>query len=232
MMLHCAAKIIFYARSCISTLHEAILAFIAPACCARCKTLLEQESVLCASCTLRVQKVATYSLTITKRYSVTVFAAAAYNDIVQELIHAKLQRKIYAARLLGILIWEQTDLGNQQFDYIVPVPLHWRRYTQRGYNQADEIARALSMRSGKPVLHCLQRVRATVTQAGLSADQRAANVDDAFEVKERYAQLVRNARILLVDDVLTTGSTMRSCVRALRMKRPLSIVAAVAGRVI
>lgn len=232
MMLHCAAKIISYARSCIFAIHEAVLAFIAPACCARCKTMLEQESVLCISCTLSLRTVASYPLAVTKRYTVTVFAAAAYDGIVQELIHAKLQRRIYAARLLGILIWEQTDLCNQQFDYIVPVPLHWHRYTQRGYNQADEIARALSTRSGKPVLHCLQRIRATVTQAGLSAHERDKNVDDAFAVKERYAHRVRNARILLVDDVLTTGSTMRSCIRALRMKRPLNIVAAVAARVV
>jgi ComF family protein len=232
MMPHFAARILNAARTVFAILHETILAFIAPNVCARCKTMLEHESVLCASCNLRLQKVATHSLVITKQYSVTVFAAAAYNDIVQELIHAKLQRRIYAARLLGILIWEHTDLCNQQFDYIVPVPLHWQRYTQRGYNQADEIARALSARSGKPVLHCLHRVRATVTQAGLSAQERDKNVDDAFEVKERYVSMVRNARILLVDDVLTTGSTMRSCVRALRMKRPLSITAAVAARVV
>jgi ComF family protein len=232
MMPHFAAKLLNAAQAILSAMHNAVLELIAPNVCARCKTMLEQETVLCTSCAMRVQKVATHSLVITKRYSVTVFAAAAYNDIVQELIHAKLQRRIYAARLLGILIWEHTDLCNQQFDYIVPVPLHWHRYTQRGYNQADEIARALSTRSGKPVLHCLQRIRATVTQAGLSAQERDKNVDDAFEVKKRYAHLVRNARILLVDDVLTTGSTMRSCVRALRMKRPLNITAAVAARVV
>lgn len=232
MMQHFAAKLLNAARTVLSGTHNAILAFIAPAVCARCKTVLDEESVLCASCSVRLQKVASYPLAITKRYTVTVFAAAAYQDIVQELIHAKLHRRLYAARLLGILIWEHTDLATQAFDYIVPVPLHWRRYAQRGYNQADEIARVLSARSGKPVLHCLRRVRSTVTQAGLSAQQRSENVDDAFEVKERYALTVRNARILLVDDVLTTGSTMRSCVRALRMKRPLSITAAVAARVV
>lgn len=180
----------------------------------------------------RLSSVASYDLVITKNYSIVVFAAAAYQDIIQELICAKLQRKIYASRQLGILIWERSDIAVQQFDYIVPVPLHWRRFLERGYNQADEIARVLSQKSGKPVLRCLERVRATPTQAGLSAQARSENVDDAFAVKKRYAPVVRNARILLVDDVLTTGSTMRACVRALRMKRPSAITAAVAGRVV
>ena len=61
---------------------------------------------------------------------------------------------------------------------------------------------------------------------------RIINIEDAFEVIDRHAQCVRGAKILLVDDVLTTGSTMRACVRALRMKRPSLIVGVVAARVI
>jgi ComF family protein len=232
MMLPFAAKVLNAAWRGAAFVHETILAILAPPCCARCRVALACESVFCVVCMVRFNKVTTYDLVITKNYSVAVFAAAAYQDTVQKLICAKLQRKIYAARQLGLLIWERTDIAAQQFDYIVPVPLHWQRYVERGYNQADEIARVLSAKSGKPVLRCLERVRATVTQAGLSADARSENVDDAFAVKKRYALVVRNARVLLVDDVFTTGSTMRACVRALRMKRPVTIVVAVAARVV
>ena len=211
--------------------HQTILAIVAPPVCARCKTVLLQDTVLCTLCAPRIQKVTSHALVITKKYTVTVFAASLYQDIVQELIRAKQQRKMYAARLLGALIWEYTDLANQSFDYIVPVPLHWRRYARRGYNQAYEMAIALSKKSGKPVLNCLQRVRSTKIQAGLSGEERIENVKEAFAVVERYALLVSGARILLVDDVLTTGSTMRACVRALRMKRPSLIIGAVAARV-
>src|ERR1700722_1535216 len=136
MMLQYAAKLKDGIIYCLFQLHQTVLAIIAPPVCARCKTVLAQETVLCTACSPRIQKVASYTLVITKRYVVVVFAASAYQDIVQELVRAKQKRKIYAARLLGILIWEQTDIAQQSFDYIVPVPLHWRRYTQRGYNQA------------------------------------------------------------------------------------------------
>jgi ComF family protein len=232
MMLPFVVKCCHAVRVGAAYLHETMLTILAPPMCVRCNVGLDCESVLCASCLARFPKVASHTLAITKNYAVTVFAASAYQDSVQTLICAKLQRRIAAARQLGILIWEQTDISNQQFDYIVPVPLHWKRYLERGYNQADEIARVISTRSGKPVLNCIERIRATVTQAGLSADARAENVEDAFAIKKRYAPLVRNARILLVDDVFTTGSTIHACARALRMKRPASIIAAVAARVV
>lgn len=231
-MLPFVVKLCSAVRVSAAYLHETLLTILAPPACVRCNVALARESVFCVQCFARLPKVASYALPITKKYAVTVFAAAAYQDSVQTLICAKLQRRIAAARQLGILIWEQTDIQNQQFDYIVPVPLHWRRYLERGYNQADEIARVISKRSGKPVLQCLERIRATVTQAGLSADARAENVEDAFAVKKRYAPLVRNARILMVDDVFTTGSTIYACARALRIKRPVSIIAAVAARVV
>lgn len=215
-----------------AAIHEVILAIIAPPVCARCKQALLCETVLCTICVTQIKKVTTYELAITKRYGVKVFAAGAYQEILQELILAKKHRKMYAARLLGILIWEHSDLLAQQFDYIVPVPLHWRRYAERGYNQADEIACALSKKSGKPILNCLQKVRATQVQAALSAAERSKNVEDVFVVAEKYAAHVRGAKILIVDDVLTTGSTMRECVRALRMKRPVLIISAVAARVV
>ncbi len=231
-MMHLFADRVWgYAVQGILFIHQTVLAIVAPAVCARCKLLLAHDTVLCAACVPHIQKVTSYRLVITKKYAVTVFAVSLYQDIVQELIRAKQQRKMYAARLLGALICEHTDLVNHSFDYVVPVPLHWRRYARRGYNQAHEMALALSKKSGKPVLNCLRRVRSTKIQAGLSGEERAENVKEAFAVVERYASTVCGARIVLVDDVLTTGSTMRACVRALRMKRPSLIIGAVAARV-
>lgn len=220
------------AHSVCAAIHEAILSIIAPPVCAHCKKSLTHEEVLCTTCVTQVKKIATYELVITKHYAVKVFAAGAYQEILQELILAKKHRKMYAARLLGVLIWEHSDLPAQRFDYIVPVPLHWRRYAERGYNQAYEIACALSKKSGKPVLNCLHKMQATKAQATLPAAERGKNVEDVFVVAEKYAARVRGAKILIVDDVLTTGSTMRECVRALRMKRPSLIIAAVAARVV
>lgn len=95
---------------------------------------------------------------------------------------------------------------------VVPVPLHRRRFAERGFNQADAVARSLSDATGIPVLPCLARVRYTKQQAALSKEERKENVVGAFAM---LTQRRAPGRILLVDDVYTTGSTMQECARVL-----------------
>jgi ComF family protein len=216
----------------LEIIYATVTNIIAPPLCVGCKKYLITETVVCAECTKLITPIASHELAITRSTSITVFAVSAYRGIVQDLIRAKQSKRIYATRLLGILIWERTDIAKQHFDYIIPVPLHWSRYAARGYNQSAEIARVLSKKSGKPVLNCIHRIRATPIQTGLSAEERMENVTDAFEIPERYKDMIRGKNLLIVDDVLTTGSTMRACVRALRVERPLGIIAAVAARVV
>jgi competence protein ComFC len=213
-------------------LHTIVRDIIAPPVCVACKEFVNASVILCAGCAKLIKPVISYALPITKQYAVTVFAVSRYDGIVQHLVRAKQAGKIYAARSLGFLMWDYTDIRFQEFDYIVPVPLHWRRYAARGYNQAEEMGCSLSERSGKPILSCLYRSRATAVQASLSAQERVTNVKDAFVFKNKYSNKVRGARILLVDDVLTTGSTLEACVRALRVERPLSITIIVGSRVV
>ena len=219
-------------RTIILFLNDIVCAIIAPPVCVACRRFIDGPAVVCTPCRHSIQPIVSHSLVITKQYAVLVFAVSAYEGTVQHLIRAKQGRKIFAARSLGYLIWDLTDIQFQEFDYIVPVPLHWRRYAFRGYNQAEEMVHALSKRSGKPVLTCLQRLRHTAVQASLSAQERVTNVQDSFRVKNRYHRIVNGARILLVDDVLTTGSTVEACVRTLRRERPLSIIVAVGARVV
>lgn len=98
------------------------------------------------------------------------------------------------------------------FDVIVPVPMHVRRLRQRGVNQAAALARALSARSNVPCREVLLRMRDTRQQARLSALQRRRNLEGAFVA---FGD-VRGLRVLLVDDVMTTGATALACARALR----------------
>jgi ComF family protein len=98
-------------------------------------------------------------------------------------------------------------------DSIIPVPLHTRRLKERGYNQsrllAEEIARMMNLDCE---LHALQRIRYTTSQVGMSGAERITNVQDAFQAK---SALVVNRTFLLVDDVCTTGSTLKACGQAL-----------------
>jgi predicted amidophosphoribosyltransferase len=101
-------------------------------------------------------------------------------------------------------------------DIIAPVPLHWRRLLRRRYNQSAELARRLGRLSGRPVVpDLLVRRRATSPQEG-GRDSRAANQAGAFAVSSRHGALLNGRRVLLVDDVLTSGATLSACAETVR----------------
>ncbi|HEX6898066.1 MAG TPA: ComF family protein [Thermoanaerobaculia bacterium] len=114
------------------------------------------------------------------------------------------------------------------FDRVVPVPLHWRRHLSRGYNQAERIARPLAGLLGIPCLPALSRRRATPPQSLLGREERLANLRRAFRAP-RPAQ-VRGLRLLLVDDVATTGATLDAAASALKKAGAAAVTAVVAGR--
>jgi ComF family protein len=99
-----------------------------------------------------------------------------------------------------------------EFDAIVPMPLHWRRRWTRGFNQSTLLAREVSKRWKVPVKNVVRRTRATTAQSGLSHAKRRLNVSGAFRVKTRLDGM----RVLLIDDVLTTGASAAACARALK----------------
>jgi ComF family protein len=103
----------------------------------------------------------------------------------------------------------------READLIAPVPLHWRRLLMRRYNQSAELARRLARLSGRPaVVDLLTRRRATTPQEGMGRAARAANQAGAFAVNPRRAERLAGRRLLLVDDVMTTGATVAACARA------------------
>lgn len=98
-------------------------------------------------------------------------------------------------------------------DFIVPVPSHWTRILKRGYNPANIIAYELSKASGVKYKNLLKRTKKTTYQKEKNFKERAENVKNAFECKEK----LRNKSIILVDDVFTTGATLNSCSHALHL---------------
>lgn len=143
-----------------------------------------------------------------------VFAAGAYQGALRKLIHLfKFDGVRPLARpLAGFLA--QALPRERRFDAIVPMPLHWRRRLQRGFNQSELLAREIGRRWNVPVRKLVRRKRATAPQAGLTGAQRRKNVQGAFAV--RAETKLNGLSILLVDDVLTTGATAGACARALR----------------
>lgn len=135
----------------------------------------------------------------------------------------KYAREYWLRKTLGAWIVEgfHRHYAGMVFDLVMPVPLHPSRLRWRGFNQAEELARALAHRLGYPFGRGLRRLRDTGTQAEMGRRQRWANVRGAFGLAESTP--CRDTRILLVDDVFTTGSTVSECARTLKRAGALSV---------
>jgi ComF family protein len=147
------------------------------------------------------------------------YCYGAYEGLLRDLIHLyKYGRIKTLARPLGDLLAAALP-RDERFDLIAPAPLHWIRQWRRGFNQSELLAREIARRTGIPLARPLERVRHTPSQAGLSNTARRRNVAGAFRCRRgaRGVRLVAGKRILLIDDVMTTGSTAAAC--ALTLKR-------------
>jgi ComF family protein len=140
------------------------------------------------------------------------YYTAELSRTVQELkFHGRRNLAGLLAPLMTAAFYE--SWGREDFDLIVPVPLHPRRRRERGYNQSELLARSLARQIAIPFLRALVRVRATLPQVGLTDTERRENVRKAFRCA--YPQRVSGKRILLIDDVMTTGATVASAAQTL-----------------
>lgn len=142
---------------------------------------------------------------------------APYNALLRRAIHAlKYGGEQRLARPLGQLVaarWRRAGRGGE---LLVPVPIHRDRRRERGYDQAELVARVVAKELGLPVVAALRRRRATARQFALDRTERRANVAHAFEVPATARPAVADRWVVLVDDVVTTGATLASCAHALR----------------
>jgi ComF family protein len=157
------------------------------------------------------------------------YCFGAYEGALRELIHLfKYSRMKPLARTLASYLASALP-RDQVFDLVVPMPLHWRRQFQRGFNQSELLARRTARRCGIPMVKAVRRRRATVAQAGLTNARRRQNVAGAFRVKRPRA--VEGRRVLLIDDVMTTGATAAACALELKRAGAKSVVLLALARV-
>ncbi|HEY2584657.1 MAG TPA: ComF family protein [Tepidisphaeraceae bacterium] len=154
---------------------------------------------------------------------------ATFDEPLKGLVHqVKYHRQWGLAEQLAgrLLAREPVKTLLTEVDVLVPVPLHFFRQFARGYNQAALLARCASKASGKPVVRPLKRVRHTESQTQIhSRKRRFDNLRNAFKLTDGTA--VRGKRVLVVDDVMTTGATLKEVARALRTAKPASLSALV-----
>jgi ComF family protein len=144
-------------------------------------------------------------------------AAVRFDEISRALVHAlKYGDRLDLAPMMGRWLGHAGRDLLAEADAVVPVPLHWRRRWARRFNQSAMLAAAVSAESGVPIAAgALKRMKATAQQVGLSRSERAANVQGAFRVPPEGKTAVVGRRLILVDDVLTSGATVEGCARAL-----------------
>lgn len=205
---------------------------IAPSFCVYCKQWLFEPLILCERCKDLIKPVVSTKLSLTPTISMKVFAISSYQEPLKSLILAKAQSQRLASKHLGNLIWTLTPIKNISFDYVVPIPLHWTRYAYRGYNQSEVIGAVIAQKSGKPLINLLKRNRRTLFQSQLNVEQRSDNVHNAFDLLKVDSEIYKNKHLLLVDDLLTTGSTLKNAAKKLLVLKPATITAVVSCRTV
>jgi competence protein ComFC len=231
---------------------RALSSLFYPATCVVCSGDVERPEYLCESCRGRAPRITSpfcakcsepFSGAITQAFSCAncehrilhfEAAVAAYRSrgLVRKLVHAfKYGRQRHLRHPLAEWLGQNMSdprLRGRHFDLIVPVPLHPARERERGFNQAALLAELLARQVAVPLRLVLERIRYTKTQTAYDRAERMENLRDAFRLRKNMN--VRQLHVLLIDDVLTTGSTLSECARVLKKAGAVSVYAATAAR--
>lgn len=204
--------------------------FIAPAMCSYCTVFLSEREVLCGECAARICPVVSHELAITKRHSIKIYAKGLYKDPLKKLIVAKRWKCIASSKQLAHIVLSIPTIAIDDYDYIIPIPLHWKRHALRGFNQAYEMALEIRKEKNIEVADILKRAKSTQFQSELTHEQRIDNLKNAFELISKNPTMFYNKKLLIIDDVMTTGTTIKAAAKILLSLRPQSIAAVVACR--
>ena len=206
----------------IEALLWAELDFLCEPMCVQCGFPLPDETggenAVCGACAAR-----------TPAYD-SARAALVYDDNVRKLaLDLKRGGRRDGLSLFSGYMAEAGRAAIVEADVLAPVPMHWLRLAQRGFNQAAWLTQALGRRTGKPVkLEALRRKKKRRSQEGLSASERRRNVQGAFAANGRFDGL----NVVVVDDVFTTGATLEACARALKRAGALRVHGVTLARVV
>ncbi|EFM39177.1 comF family protein [[Eubacterium] yurii subsp. margaretiae ATCC 43715] len=147
-------------------------------------------------------------------YISKVHITTIYNDIMKNMIHGiKYSNKTYLAKFFASMMCELIEKKLLDFDYITFVPIHKKRLMERGYNQVELIVKHIGKWLNKPVIKTADRVKTTRSMYELSFQQRHIEMKDAF--KSKAIDCLQGKNLLLVDDILTTGATVKNLCEAI-----------------
>ncbi|WP_051295109.1 ComF family protein [Maridesulfovibrio bastinii] len=185
--------------------------------CPICSSPYQSEDALCADCLALLEKNKEERKLITAdNKAAAIYFYGPYKGVLREIILKwKFKEKLELSRIMKKLACEAAIQISNPPDVIIPIPLHPSRLKKRGFNQSLILAKAVGRCLDRPVeANILKRVRKTTPQAGLNAQDRKKNLTGAFEVSP---DKISGRKVLLVDDILTTGTTTAECCDLLKM---------------
>ena len=148
-----------------------------------------------------------------------------YEGLIRKLIlEYKFNEKSFLYKMIAdIFIKNEKIFENiKKYDTIIPVPISRKRFTERGYNQCELIAKELAKKVNLELLNnCLIKTKNIIEQSKLSKEERTKNIQNVYKLKNK--NLILNKKILLLDDIYTTGSTVNECSKILRQGEPEKI---------
>ena len=221
---------------------NAFLNFLYPPLCLSCQRLLEHGGDhVCPACWNSI-RVATRESPLFAETAEKLGASGVVDDLVSLYVFEKegvFQAVVHNLKYAGVQELG-LELGRRlgksfvengiHADAIIPVPLHRRKLRERGYNQAELIAHGVSEVSNLPVrCDLVRRRKYTKTQTVLTLEERRENMEDAFEVTPSRSSEVKDKKFVVIDDVVTTGSTMIACAAVLRASGALGVIGASAA---
>ena len=208
-----------------------LLRLIFPPKCIFCGAMLKpSEPDVCQMCMDAVLLDGEPAQRVNGAFFDSAVGALRYEGNVRKALHrfkfsGKQSYAVPLARVLAFAL-DQKDVGD--FDLIVSVPTNRKNVRKRGYNHADLLGRELARLTGRPYIDVLAKSRETVPMFGLKQAERRANVLGAFSLKCRPED-IEGRRVLLVDDVITTGATLSECARILKENGAAAVLCAAAA---
>ncbi|MDP8216112.1 MAG: ComF family protein [Candidatus Kaelpia imicola] len=204
--------------------------------CQDCKSKIEKNPPpFCNRCGRHTyNKLCRGCLSKDKRDHFKAYYLFQYRGLIQDgLQRFKYRRALSLLNYLSeelYLFLKEEILPFEKIDFISYVPLHRRKLKEREFNQAELLARAVSKRTNITLLKkLLLRKIYTTSQSKLSKEERRVNIDGVFKVNLKYKNIIRNSKVLLIDDIITTGSTTIECIKELERLGSKTIVLAAAG---
>lgn len=214
-----------------------ILAFLFPPVCLACRRVegtRSQPLCLCNRCRDRLEilrQPADHSRPVADSSLEGILSRWSYETPLDCVIHGlKFGRMEFLGIDLADGLHHLLEEADAEIHMVVPIPLHWHRRLVRGYNQAEAIAKPLATSLGLPLVKAIRRLRVTRPQATLSRHERERNLRSAFAPAPRQCAKIVGRRLLLVDDVVTTGATLEAAARCLKNHGAHSVLALTAGR--